>query len=180
MKKSGWWPWWENGRGKAGSGSSQGNASQACLLNITLSIHHHSAVVLVLCLKWHPLSSVNLSESRREDFFLTLRKIYYLFWMTKDVFRVQTFGSGDLVSNLIELDFKGYTQWIHPAGQVNGIVYNFCFSLPVCGLQVGWHLWQGLAFLWVLSPAFPALSPLLPFLSTDNHGYCIRGGYQIS
>lgn len=173
MEKSGWSSWWENGRGKAGSGSSQGNASQTWLLTIKLRIHHHSAVVLILCLKWHPLSLGNLSQSRREDFFLTFRKIYYLFWMTKDIFRVQSFGYGDLVSNLIEFDLKGYTQWIHPVGQVSGIVHSFCFSLPVCGLQVGQHLCQGLAFLWVLSPAFPALSPLLPFLSTDKHGYCI-------
>lgn len=137
MEKGGWSPWWENGRGKAGSGSSQGNASQTCLLSIKLSIHHHSAVVLVLCLKWHPLSSVNLSESRREDFFLMLRKIYYFFWMTKDVFRVQTFGSGDLVSNLMEFGLKGYTQWIHSVGQINGTVHSFCFS-PPCLWSTGW------------------------------------------
>lgn len=79
------------------------------LLSIEVSICYHSAVALVLCLEWHPLSLGNLSESCSEDFFLTLRKICYLSWKTKDVFRVQAFGSADLVSNLIEFDLKGYT-----------------------------------------------------------------------
>lgn len=116
-----------------------GECFPSLLLSIKLSIQYHSAVALVLRLKWHPLSSGNLSESRREDFFLKHRKIYYLSWKTKDVFRVQASGSGDLVSNLIEFDLKGYTQWIHSVGQANVIVHSFCFSLPLSDLwSTGW------------------------------------------
>lgn len=129
-----------------------------------LTIRYHSAVVLALCLQWHPPSSGNLSESCREDFFLTLRKIYYLFWKTKDVFRVQAFGSGDLVSNFIEFDLKGYTQWIRPVGQVNGIVHRFRLSIPVRGLwSIGWHLCQGLAFRLAPLSCFPCLIPSSAF-----------------
>lgn len=71
---------------------------------------YHSAVVLVLCEKRQPLQSGNLSESCREDVSLTLRKICYLLWMTKDAFRVQTIGSRELVSSLAGLDWEGDLQ----------------------------------------------------------------------
>lgn len=58
-----------------------------------------------------------------------------------------------------------------------GSVFPFLFV--VCGLLGGIYA-KALLSAWLLSPAFLASSPLLHFLPTDNHGYAIPPGYQIS
>lgn len=80
------------------------------LVEHKMNFLYRSAVVLVLCEKRQPLQSGNLSESCREAVSLTLRKIYYLSWTTKDAFRVQIIGSRELVSSLAGLDWEGDLQ----------------------------------------------------------------------
>lgn len=91
---------------------------------------YHSAVVLVLCEKRQPLQSGNLLESCREDVSLTLRKICYLLWMTKDAFRVQTIGSRELVSSLAGLDWEGDLQWTCTVKYTSALVLQLLLFLP--------------------------------------------------
>lgn len=138
MEENGWCPWWENGFGGVGNWRPQGNAPHL-LAEHKMNFLYRSAVALVFCEKRQPLRSGNLSESWREDVSLTLRKICYLLWTTKDAFKMQTIGSRELVSSLAGLDWEGDLQWIYTVKHTNALVWQ-PLLFPPCLWSVVYRL----------------------------------------